>query len=337
MGKTIISYEEQNLFCFNLPSKPKPKLGKILVTGASGYVGGRLVPELLARQYKVRVMLRAASPEYKTLWPQAEIVFADALEIDSLREAFEGIHTIYYLIHSLLLGPKHFEATDLKAAVNVAQAAKEKKVKRIIYLGGLGDVRSCISSHLQSRIQVAEKLKSSGIPVTLLRAAIIIGSGSASYEIVHHLVKRSRVLPMPNWGKTKCQPISIRDVIKYLVGVLESPDAIDKEYDIGGLDILSYGEMLKIFAKILNKKKFFFPSPISKPKYYAYLSSLLTPVPATICRCLMEGLKDEVICQNNNIKNIIKFEPISFKEAIIRAMTREEQDKVHTRWSDAYP
>ncbi|MBA4422012.1 MAG: DUF2867 domain-containing protein, partial [Syntrophus sp. (in: bacteria)] len=217
------SPEADSLFCHDLPSQPLIGMGKILVTGASGYIGGRLVPELLARGYKLRVMVRAPSPGYRELWPDVEIVAADALDLNQLRIALKDIDTAYYLIHSLLLGHKEFAAADIQAAVNFRIAAEENRIKRIIYLGGLGDTQSRLSTHLQSRIQVAEELKKGKVAVTALRAAIIIGSGSASYEIIQHLVKKIPVILIPRWAKTKCQPIAIRDVIKYLVGVLEIP------------------------------------------------------------------------------------------------------------------
>ena len=332
-----MNWDKIDLFCHNLPSKPQPEIGKILVTGATGYIGGRLVPELLARGYRVRVMVRAASPEYQERWPEAEIVVADALNFDQLKTALDGIHTAYYLIHALLLGPKHLEPIETQAAINFSNAAEEQNVKRIIYLGGLGDTQTHLSTHLRSRMKVAEAFKLGSVPTTILRAAIILGSGSASYEIIKHLTKSVPILFLPFWTKTKCQPIGIRDVIKYLVGVLEKSETSGESYDIGGRDILTYEMMLKTLSDLLGKKRIYISSPDLGIRFYAYLLSLLTPVPAPITFSLIEGCKNEVICQNDKIKKILPFQPITYKEAILRAMTREEQDNIHTRWSDAYP
>jgi uncharacterized protein YbjT (DUF2867 family) len=174
--------------------------------------------------------------------------------MEQMRSTFTGIDTAYYLIHSLHLGPRDFEAADAEAAENFRKAAEESEVKRIIYLGGLGDTRRPLSSHLRSRIEVADELRSGEVPVTVLRAAIIIGSGSASYELIKHLVKRLRILPVPRWAGNRCQPISIRDVIKYLVGVLEVPETADQTFCIGGRDILTYDEMLRRLSRILGRK-----------------------------------------------------------------------------------
>ena len=332
-----MKWDNSDLFCHDLTSTPQPEIGKILVTGATGYIGGRLVPELLYRGYQVRVMLRADSPEYNELWPDVEIVVADALEINSLKKAFDGIHTAYYLIHSLLLGQKKFEDADVQAAINFMRAAEEKKVKRIIYLGGLGDIRTNLSAHLRSRAIVAQELEKGKVSTTILRASIIIGSGSASYEIIQHLVKNVPLLPIPDWARTKCQPIGIRDVIKYLVGVMEVAETSGKSFDIGGKDILTYEMMLKILADLYGKKRFFIPFPFHMIKVFAYLTSLFTPVPAPITSCLIEGVKNQVICQNNDIIKLLPFQTIPYKEALLRAMSREERDNVYTRWSDAYP
>jgi len=329
--------DNTELFCHDLPTKPDMGIGRILVTGATGYIGGRLVPELTARGYNVRVMVRRSEPGHINRWPESEIVNADALEFDSLKNAMKGVHTAYYLIHSLLFGRQKLEAKEIQAAYNFQKAAEENGVKRIIYLGGLGDINTSLSPHLRSRMKIAEIFMSSEVPATILRAAIIIGSGSASYELIKNLVENFPFLLLPYWAKTECQPIGVRDVIKYLVGVLEIPNTAGNIYDIGGNDILSYEKMIKILADVLGKKLLLIPSPVSWIAFYAYLANLFTAVPGPIIWSLLHSIKNEVVCQNNDIKNILPFHPLSYKEAILRAMTRDEQDNIHTRWSDAYP
>ncbi len=324
-------------YCLDLSTVPRPETGKVLVTGATGYVGGRLIPELIARGYSVRIMLRKYNDDFRKRWPGVEIAVADALDPDSLNNALDGIHTAYYLIHSLLLGRKEFELKEIQAANNFSKTAVEKQIKRIIYLGGLGDTSTSLSPHLRSRTKVAKIFSQSKVPTTILRAAVIVGSGSASYELIMHLVKNCFIIPIPGWAKTVCQPVAIRDVIKYLVGVLELPETSGKTYDIGGSDILSYESMLRILAGLLGKKVIFIPSPFPWILPYAYFANLFTPVSGRIISGLLEGTKNEVICQSNDIKYLLPFKPLEYREAVVRAMTRDEQDDIHTRWSDAYP
>ncbi|MBF0593640.1 MAG: NAD(P)H-binding protein, partial [Candidatus Omnitrophica bacterium] len=223
MAETVPNTKNSDQFCYDLPSKFQPDIGLILVTGASGYIGGRLVPELMARGYRVRVMVRAESPEYALRWPGAEIIVADALDPKALAIALNGVDTAYYLLHSLQLGPRKFEGVDLEAAGNFCVAAEQQQVKRIIYLGGLGDVRNPLSSHLCSRMAIADQLRQGRTPVTILRAAIIIGSGSASYEIIYYLVKKLPLIFLPDWAANKCQlkPISYKESLVRAISRLE--------------------------------------------------------------------------------------------------------------------
>ncbi len=282
-------------------------------------------------------MVRSASPEHEDRWPGAEIVVADAKDPASLSAALKGIHAAYYLIHSMLLGPGELEASEVAYARNFRLAAEANGVERIIYLGALGDVRTSLSPHLRSRMHVAEELAGGTVSTTVLRAAIIIGSGSASYEIIHNLVRRLPVIPIPYWGRTRCQPISIRDVIRYLVGVLEVPETRGHAYDIGDADVLTYEGMLRILAEVLGKRRLFLPSFLSHTGFHSYLMGFLTPVPAPITRRLMEGLMNDVMCSDNRIRAIIPLRMLTYREAIMLAMSREEQDAVYTRWSDSYP
>ena len=325
----MILLDVNELFCKSLPTKPISGMGKILVTGVSGYVGGHLVVELLARGYQLRLMVRGDAEAYKRRWPNAEIVVANALDPEHLKTVLRGIEVAYYLIHSLNMGPKRFESADHQAALNFKDAAEENQVKRIIYLGGLGDVSSHLSHHLGSRIDTAINLIMGKVPVTTLRAAVIFGSGGSSYEIIHHLVKKLPILLPPPWAKNKCQPIALSDLIKYLVGVLEVPETAGGYYDVGGRDILTYEEMLKDFAKIINKKMLFIDSPLNMISLYSYMAGVISPVPYKLIRSLFESLQNETICLENSIRDIIPFQPLSYKEMILEAMAKEGIDRVN--------
>lgn len=327
----------EDFLCHDLPTQPRPEVGIVLVTGATGYIGGRLVAELQERGYRVRIMVRGSSPVHEERWPDAEIFEADALNVGDLRKALTDVSVAYYLIHSMLLGKKEFEFADIQAVTNFRFVAEEMDLKRIIYLGGLGRYHPSLSSHLKSRLNVAEILIRSKVPCTVLRAAIIIGSGSASYEILNNLVRNWPIYVIPSWTETLCQPISVRDVVKYLVGVLELDETSGKSYEICGDDVLSYKEMIRVFARILRKRRIFLHSPVSSIKLYSYFTSLLTPVPVPIIQCLMESVKTEVICGDSEIKKLIPFKTINYKVSLLRALSREDHDAIYTRWADAYP
>lgn len=323
--------------CAGLPSIPNSDMGVVLVAGATGYIGGRLVPELIARGYRVRVMVRAESPEHRERWPDAEVVVADAMDEGELEIALHGVSVAYYLIHSMLIGMRRFNDMDLCMAGNFQRAAERCGVGRIIYLGGLGDARTDLSPHLASRLKVAEELSAGEVPTTILRAAIIIGSGSASYEMISSLVRQLPLFLVPSWARTRCQPVGLADVIKTLVGVLEVPQTSGRTFDIGGSDILTYEEMLHTYADILGRRRWFIPSPCSNIALYSYITSLLTPIPAAITWCLMESVTHDVVCLEHEIERLLPFRRIGCREAFVGALSREEQDAVHTRWSDSYP
>jgi uncharacterized protein YbjT (DUF2867 family) len=331
--------KESSVFyhCEDLPTKPVNKLGRVLVTGATGYIGGRLVPILISRGYQVRVMVRSHNHDYLDRFKGAEVSEAEGTDSEALLAALDGVHTAYYFLHSLRLGNKRFEQVDIEIAGKFRRAAEAKGVKRIIYLTGLGNEKARLSPHLENRMRVANVLRDGPIPVTLLRAGMIIGSGSASYEILRHLVKNTPVFFIPRWAKTKGQPIAIRDVMKYLVGVLEIPETAGHSFDIGGKDILTYDEMLKELARLLGLRRIFLPALITWTRLYGYIASLLTPVPGPITRVLIEGCRNEVVCRNLEVRSFLNFEPLTYKEALLMALNSEEYDKVQTRWSDAWP
>lgn len=324
-------------FCSDLNTKPNPDIGIILVTGATGYIGGRLVPELVERGYNVRVLVRVDSPEYKERWPGVEVVSGDARDYGSLENALNGVCVVYYLLHSLHLGHKKFEIVDLQVAENLEKAASINKVKRIIYLCGLGESSDKLSPHLRNRLKVAQILAEGTSELTTLRSGMIIGSGSASFDILKDLVNNSPIFFVPKWAKAKSQPIAIRNVIKILVGVLEQEETTGKQFDIGGKEILSYADMLKEFSALLGKKKLYLPGLINYSPVYGFFAGLLTSVPGPITKVLIEGCKNDVLCANDDIKKYLNVKPLTFKEAIIRALSQEEKDKIFTRWSDAYP
>ncbi len=330
--------KSHDLFCSDLPTHPLEPRPKILIAGATGYVGGRLVFELQKRGYPLRLTVRGNIEAYKRRWPTAEIVTADVHKYYEIESALRGVDVAYYLVHSLNLGPKAFETSDLEAADNFRQAVETAGVKRIIYLGGLGEVGDTLSHHLSSRIDTSIRLMMGKVPVTTLRAAVVIGSGGSSYEIIHHLVKRMPVMMPPPWArKSRCHPIALRDVVKYLVGVLETPETANGYFDIGGTDVLTYESMLKEHAKLLKRKIFFFPLPFNAVPLYSYIAALVTPTPYTVIRCLFESLQNDAVCNENRLRQMIPFTPLSYREQLLEAMTPEEKDWVHSHWTDSYP
>ena len=313
----------QNLgttYCSELPTKPVPGL-KILVTGATGYIGGELVPELLSRGYQIRILVRKASKIELSSWPDVEIFTGDARMYNDLFQAMEGIDCAYYLMHSLNSGK--FIEVDQQVATNFRMAAEENKVKRIIYLGGLGDPAVQLSNHLKSRQMVAQELQKGRVPVTHLRAAVIIGSGSTSFKIINHLVRNCPVFFFPRKSVSDCQPIAIEDVIKYLIGCLEAPETAGRTLDIGSQEILSYLTMLKTQARILGKKRLFMTSSYASINTSAMIANWLTPVSYQVIKPLLESCNQDAVCQNDDIRSIIPFKPLSYEVAVKRALNLE--------------
>lgn len=312
----------------------------VLVTGATGYVAGRLVPMLLESGYRVRAMGRSIEKMADRPWarhPNVELAAGDIMDIGSLKKAITGCGTIYYLVHSMISQKGKYRDADKKGAVNMASAAADQGADQIIYLGGLGDItHKNISSHLISRNEVGQILKKGPVPVTVLRAAMILGSGSASFEILRYLTERLPVMVTPKWVRMPTQPIAITNVLGYLKGCLEHPETRGKTFDIGGPDVVTYQDLFRIFARVAGlPKPIMIPVPILTPRLSSLWIHLVTPVPAAIAQPLTQGLSLPTVCTESSIKDIIPQEMISCKEAIKRALDRIRQEQVDTCWTDA--
>ena len=312
----------------------------VLVTGATGYVGGRLAPYLLGSGIRVRAMGRSMAKLKSRSWathPLVETVQGDVLDRDSMIQAASGCRAAYYLVHSMDHRSKRFADLDRQGAENMRDAASAGRCGRIIYLSGLGDAhREHLSEHLRSRHEVADILKSGPVPVTVLRAAMILGSGSASFEMMRYLVERLPVMITPRWVSVRVQPISIRNVLIYLKGCLEKGETVAETYDIGGPDVLTYRDLFAIYAAEAHlKPRWIIPAPFFTPALSSYWIHLITPVPAAIARPLAEGLRNEVICRENRIRSIIVQELCSCRDAIRLALERIQTEPPETCWTDA--
>jgi uncharacterized protein YbjT (DUF2867 family) len=311
-----------------------------LVTGATGYIGGRLVPELLAAGYRVRVMARRPESLRDHPWAaDVEVVQGDASDARSLRDAMDGVDVAYYLIHAL--GTSGFERTDRDNAVRFGAAARETRVGRLVYLGGLApDVPTGeLSSHLRSRQEVGDILLASGVPTAALRAAVIIGSGSASFEMLRYLTERLPAMITPRWVDTRIQPIAIRDVLRYLVGCASLPPEVSRGFDIGGPDVLTYREMMQGYARVAGlRRRLIVKVPVLTPALSGHWVGLVTPVPNSIARPLVDSLRVEVVASERDIAEHVPDPPgglLGFEDSVALALQRIRDADVVTRWSSA--
>ncbi len=309
---------------------------RVLVTGATGYVGGRLIPRLLSSGYGVRALVRDLDRLQGRTWRQAvEVVVGDVFKPETLSAAMAGIDVAYYLIHSMR-GGQDFHERDLTAAKNFADAARAAGVSRIVYLGGLGEPGEALSPHLHSRHETGEALTHAGIPVTELRAAIIVGSGSVSFEMIRYLTERLPVMICPRWVYTRVQPIAIRNVLDYLVAVLEKPETAGQVIEIGGADVLTYGEMMLGYARARGLRRWLLPVPVLTPRLSSYWVHLVTPIPAEIARPLIRGLRNEVIVREPRAHELFpEIQPMDYATAVQRSLARLDAREVETAWSDA--
>ncbi|MBL1216747.1 MAG: SDR family oxidoreductase [Planctomycetes bacterium] len=311
----------------------------ILVTGASGYIGGRLVVRLLEAGYRVRCMARNPGKLKTRPWAgrdDVEIVAGDAGDESSLNAAMHGCGAAYYLVHSMVVSGKEYADTDAHLAQTFARCAGASGLSRIIYLGGLGETGAGLSEHLSSRRQVEHELASGPVPVTVLRAAMIIGSGSASFEILRYLVERLPVMITPKWVSTESQPIAVRNVLHYLVHCLDVPDTIGRTLDIGGPDVVTYRQLMEIMASARGlPRRWIIPVPVLTPKLSSLWIHLVTPLDRRIARPLAEGLRNRVVCRDDEAARLMPQDLLTVQQAIEAALSRVESDEVETSWSDA--
>ncbi|WP_432822580.1 SDR family oxidoreductase [Trichloromonas sp.] len=311
----------------------------VLVAGATGYIGARLIPRLLQAGYKVRALARTPAKLRDRPWaadPNIEIVRGDLLDRDSMLSACRGCQAAFYLVHSMNPTSSDFARTDRVAAGNMAAAAEAAGLARIIYLSGLGEEDGTLSEHLRSRAEVARLLRAGKVPVTVLRAAMIIGSGSASFEILRYLVERLPVMITPRWVGTPCQPIAIENVLYYLVGCLACDETAGRVLDIGQPEVVSYRQLMRTFAEEAGlAKRLIIPVPVLTPRLSSYWIHLVTPVPAVLARPLAEGLRNSVVCQDHSIRELIPQQLLDCRQAIRRALEETRSHQIESSWRDA--
>jgi uncharacterized protein YbjT (DUF2867 family) len=305
--------------------------GEILLTGATGFVGGRLLHALTARGLKVRCLVRSPEKLRERLFSEeeVEIVEGDLLKMETLDKALEGIEFAYYMVHSMggrTIGEnKVFAERDRSAAENFVQAADRAGLQRIIYLGGLGETGDELSKHLASRQEVGDILSSGQAKTTILRAPNIMGAGGAPFEMLRFLVERLPVMVCPRWIETRAQPIDIRDMVDYLLGCLREPATGGLSLDVGGPEILSYRDMMEIYARVRGLKRIIITVPVLTPRLSTYWVNLVTPVPSGIVNPLVEGLRNEVICRENRIRELIPIKLTPFEQSICNALQEIEK------------
>ncbi|MBB3084167.1 NAD(P)H-binding protein [Geodermatophilus sabuli] len=294
---------------------------RILVTGASGFVGSRLVAALDGEGHEVRAMTRRPERYEGAGHPVA----GDVGEEGSLREALEGCEVAYYLVHSL--DDPDFERKDAEAARTFARAAAAAGVDRIIYLGGLGQDSDQLSRHLRSRREVERLLGGTGVPVTVLRAGIVVGHGGVSWELTRQLVAHLPAMVTPRWVSTRTQPIAVADVVRYLVGVLDAPEAAGRVFEVGGPDVLTYLQMMIRVAEIQNRHLFVVPVPLLSPQLSSRWLALVTDVDVATGRSLIDSMTNEVVVTDDAIRSVVPFEPMDYDEMVMTALVERARER----------
>ena len=306
----------------------------VLLTGASGYIGGRLLRELEKAGWPVRCLARRPDFLRPKVASSTEVVKADCLDRSSLGPAMAGVHTAYYLVHSMGSTGK-FEQEDREAAQNFADLAHDSGVRRIVYLGGLGNQAQALSAHLRSRHEVADILRSSGVPIIEFRASIVIGSGSLSFEMIRSLVQRLPVMICPRWVAVKAQPIAVEDVIAYLMAALVLPAEQSDVFEIGGTDQVSYGQIMQEYARQCGLRRWMIPVPLLTPRLSSLWLGLITPVYARIGRKLIDSMRNPTLVHDASALTAFDIRPKGLREAIERALHNEDQDFALTTWCNA--
>jgi len=313
----------------------------VFVTGATGYVGGRLVPALVEAGYRVRCLVREPRKLDARPWrhdPRVEVVAGELDDLAGLTAALRGCRVAYYLVHSMMATGGAYADRDRELAAAFARAARAAGLERIVYLGGLGEMGADLSEHLRSRRQVEHELAATGVPVTTFRAAMIIGSGSASFEILRYLVERLPIMVTPRWVTTECQPVAISDVLHWLVRCLAVPATAGRTLEIGGADVMRYQELMQVMAEELGlPRRIVIPVPVLTPRLSSLWINLVTPVSYRIARPLAEGLRNRVVVTDDTTQRLMPHEPLSIREAIRRAKAKIDRHAVETRWTAAGP
>lgn len=312
---------------------------RVFLTGSTGYIGGRLAPRLLDSGYIVRCLARSERKLRARPWAsreRVEVIEGDVENEATLMDALKDCDAAYYLIHSMEASVGEYRTRDTALAEKFGRVCAKAGVKRIIYLGGLGEVGEGLSKHLTSRREVETALASGGVPVTVLRAAMIIGSGSASFEILRYLVERLPVMVTPRWVSTESQPIAVRDVLFYLIEALKVPETVGRTIDIGGPDVLSYADLMREMASALGlRRRLVIPVPVLTPRLSSLWIHLVTPLHSSIARPLAEGLRNRVVCRNDEATRLMPHRCLTVREAIHASLEKMSVGSIETSWSDA--